>query len=500
MFRFVRKKSFVLFGLLLVAFLRIDFSSKIHAGAKAKRPNFILVLADDLGYGDLACYGHKVIKTPNLDAFAKKGLRLTSCYASHANCSPSRAGLMTGRTPTRIGITNWIPMLSPMHLRDSEITIAKLLQQAGYVTCHVGKWHLNGMFNLTGPQPDDHGFDHWFSTQNNCLPNHKNPYNFVRNDIPVGPIKGYASHIVVEEAIRWLDKERDKSKPFFMYVCFHEPHEPIASAKKFTDMYPYPENPSKSAHHGNVTQMDDAFGQLMRYLETSGLDENTIILFTSDNGPAITSIHPHGSAGPLRAKKGHMYEGGIRVPGIIYWKGHTRSGKTSNEPVCGIDVLPTFCEIAGVDAPKDRVIDGTSFVPIFEGKKINRTKPLYWHFNGARSKVKVVLRSGDYVLLAQLTGPEQKPGGSIRAEDQKALKEAELTKFELYDLSKDIGQTKDLAESEPERLRSMIKEMTKHYHEVREASPIWPEWEFARVESGRIEWPPYRKRKKKSGK
>jgi arylsulfatase A len=208
-----------------------------HTLAAAERPNFVIVLADDLGYGDVACYGNAAIKTPHLDRFAKEGLRLTSCYAGHANCSPSRAALMTGRTPTRAGIYSAIPMLSPMHLRTNEITVATLLRGAGYATAHVGKWHLNGMFNLPGqPQPSDHGFEHWFSTQNNALPNHRNPYNFVRNGIPVGTITGYASQIVADEAIRWLREGRDRAKPFFLHVCLHEPHEPIATDKRFADL------------------------------------------------------------------------------------------------------------------------------------------------------------------------------------------------------------------------------------------------------------------------
>src|SRR4051794_9155748 len=150
--------------------------------AAADRPNIVLVLADDLGYGDLHCYGEKNIQTPNLDRFASEGLRLTNCYAGHPNCSPSRTALLTGRTPTRAGVRNWIPEDSPMHLRPSEITNASLLKKAGYATCHVGKWHLNGAFNKpTQPQPVDHGFEHWYSTQNNAIPSHHNPNNFVRN-------------------------------------------------------------------------------------------------------------------------------------------------------------------------------------------------------------------------------------------------------------------------------------------------------------------------------
>ena len=178
---------------LLLAIIAGVFTGRFSLSAEAQsgdnhRSNFLIVLCDDLGYGDLGCYGHTVVQTPNVDHFAGEGLKLTDCYAAAANCSPARTGLMTGRTPYRVGIHNWIPMLSPMHVRESEITIATLLRDAGYDTCHSGKWHLNGWFNLPGqPQPNDHGFDHWFSTQNNCLPNHRHPYNFVRNSIPVGP-------------------------------------------------------------------------------------------------------------------------------------------------------------------------------------------------------------------------------------------------------------------------------------------------------------------------
>ncbi|MDA1314844.1 MAG: sulfatase [Acidobacteria bacterium] len=461
-------------------------------GAAGERPNILIVLSDDLGYGDLACYGNPVIRTPHLDRFAKEGLRFTDCYAGAPNCSPSRTALMTGRTPTRVGIHNWIPMLSPMHVKAEEITVATLLRRAGYETCHVGKWHLNGMFNLSGPQPSDHGFDHWFSTQNNALPNHHNPYNFVRNGIPVGPLDGYAAHIVVDEAARWLRQDWDRAKPFFQYVCLHEPHEPIASAARFADLYPS-DDPSYSAHHGNVTQMDDAFGRLMGALNEMGLRENTLVFFTSDNGPAITSIHPHGSAGPLRDKKGYVYEGGIRVPGILRWPGHTSAGTESSEPICGVDWLPTLCEVAGVAAPSDRAIDGTSLLPAVEGKPISRKTPLYWHFNAAQGEPKVAMRDGDWKILARLTGPETKQGGGIQAVDQRALKTAELTGFELYNLRDDIGEKQDLAASEPERLKQMLAKLRPMYSEVRDESPTWPEWEFARYEGGRIEWPAYRK-------
>ena len=474
----------------------------VNAQEKSKperRPNFIIVLADDLGYGDLGCYGNKDIKTPNLDKLARDGLRFTSYYAPAANCSPSRTGLLTGRFPTRAGIHNWIPMLSPMHVRAQEITLATLLRRAGYATCQVGKWHLNGMFNLPGqPQPSDHGFEHWFATQNNALPNHKDPYNFVRNGIPMGPLKGYSSRIVADEAIRWLKEVRDPDKPFFLYVCFHEPHEPIASAKEFTDLYPSPKDPSRAAHHGNITQMDDSFGRLMQALDKLGVGENTVVFFTSDNGPAVTAIHPHGSAGPLRAKKAHLYEGGIRVPGILRWPGHAKPGQESEEPVGGVDVLPTFCAIAGVSPPKDRAIDGASFLPVLQQKTIERKTPLFWHFYPAASAPKVAMRMGDWMLLAHLDGPEMKSRADIHADDQKAIKTAELSTFELYNLRRDLGQTTDLAAKEPKRLEEMAGVLRKLYREVRDESPTWPAWDWPRYEAERIVWPDYYKAKKKA--
>lgn len=461
------------------------------------RPNILVVLADDLGYGDLACYGHPRIKTPHLDRFAAEGLKLTDCYSAAANCSPSRTGLMTGRTPFRVGIYNWIPMFSPMHVRRSEITVATLLRNSGYDTCHSGKWHLNGDFNLPSqPQPWDHGFSHWFSTQNNALPNHRNPNNFVRNGKPAGQLEGYAAHLVVAEAIRWLEDIRDPERPFFQFVCLHEPHEPIASAKRFMDMYPS-DDPSLSAHHGNVTQMDDAFGQLIAALDRLQLREDTFVLFTSDNGPAITGIHPHGSAGPLRDKKGFLYDGGIRVPGIIQWPGHVTAGSVSATPVSGVDVLPTLCELAGVDTPTDRALDGASFLPVLDGASVERSRPLYWQFNRSRGEPKVVIRDGDWKLIARLTTPTPKPSGGITDDEIKTLKSAELTGFELFNLKRDIAEATDVQAEFPDVFERMQSSMQTLYLEVRAEAPVWPVWEWPRYESQRIVWPEYWTRRKK---
>jgi arylsulfatase A len=441
----------------------------------ADRPNIVLVLADDLGYGDLHCYGASDQQTPNLDRFAAEGLRLTSCYAGHPNCSPSRTALMTGRTPTRVGVRNWIPENSPMHLRQSEVTVAALLKKAGYATCHVGKWHLNGAFNKpTQPQPSDHGFDHWFSAQNNAAPSHRNPNNFVRNGQAVGELQGYSAHLVADEALRWLQSGRDAAKPFFIYVCFHEPHEPIASDEKYAKLYPSPDA-TYSAHHGNITQMDDAFGRLMRGLDELKLRDNTLVMFTSDNGPAITPRHPHGSAGPLRNKKGSVYEGGIRVPGIIRWPGKTQPASTSDEPVCGVDFLPTVCEITGIPLPADRKIDGASLLPVLSGGAISRTTPLYWHFNQAFGGPLVALRTGDWKILATLD-KSQPAGTVISPQTESDFKTAELKDFELYNLREDIGEKNNLSSTQPAKLAEMKSLLAAKYQEVRQESPTWPAW------------------------
>jgi arylsulfatase A len=436
------------------------------AMAEPARPNVILVLADDLGYGDLACYGAKDVQTPNLDRFAEEGLRLTHCYAGHPNCSPSRTALMTGRTPTRVGVRNWIPHGSPVHLRASEITVAKLLQQAGYATCHAGKWHLVGQFNDdAAPQPDDHGFDHWFSTQNNALPNHRNPHNFVRNGEEVGRIEGYAAHIAAREAIEWL-RGRDPSKPFFLYVCFHEPHEPIASDERYTKLYPH-DDPAYSAHHGNITQMDDAFGQLMQALDEQNLRDTTFVYFTSDNGPAITAQHPYGSTGGLRDKKGFVTEGGIRVPGIVRWPGRIEGGSVSDEPVCGVDFLPTVCSLAGIAPPTDRKLDGTDLAPLWKGEPLARTEPLYWHFNRAAGEFHVAMRVGDWKILARLDKVPPR-GNDIAAAEEADFKVAVPVAFALYYLKDDPAETKDLAVAEPQRFAEMKVRLLAKYREVRE--------------------------------
>ena len=456
------------------------------------RPNFVIVMTDDQGYGDLGSYGHPHLHTPHLDRLARQGLRLTDCYSAAANCSPARTGLLTGRMPYRAGVYSWIPMFSPMHLRESEITVATLLRDAGYATAVTGKWHLNGQFNTPmQPQPHAHGFDHWFCTQNNALPNHCNPYNFVRNGIPVGPLSGYAAHLVVDEAVHWLDMLRDPDKPFFLYVALHEPHEPIWTADRYRALYDFPDDPSREAYYGNVSQLDAAFGDLMGALRRLGLTENTLVFFTSDNGPARTRYHRAGSVGPLRGFKGQLWEGGIRVPGILSWPGRIQPGTVSDQPVSLLDVLPTLCELAGVPLPENRHLDGASLVPLLDGQSIQRHQPLYWQFHSDRNESpQVALRDGDWKLVAFLDRVPTWLG--IQQGAIEAVKEARVERFELYNLRRDIGETTELSLAEPQRLQQLRERLLRIYEEVCEEAPEWPLWEFPRYEAQRIEWPDYR--------
>ena len=349
------------------------------AEAPAKRPNVVIFLVDDMGYGDLGCYGNTIIQSPNIDKFAREAVRFTHGYAACAVCSPSRSAIQTGRTPYGNGVYDWIPAGQDMHLRQSEITIATLLKAAGYTTCHSGKWHLNGMFNSPEqPQPGDHGYDWWFATQNNAHPSHKDPDNFVRNGKPAGRLVGYSGSIVVDEGIDWLKHHRDSNKPFLLNVCTHETHQPIEADPKFQSLYPNADE-SHRQFYGDASQMDAAFGTLMKTLEELGEADNTIIFFTADNGPEGdgNTNRNCGSTGGLRGRKRWLYEGGIREPFMIRWPGHTKPGTTCDQSVIRSDIFSTVCAVTGVQPPADRVIDGTSILPALEDRPLERKVPLF---------------------------------------------------------------------------------------------------------------------------
>ncbi|MDX1925133.1 MAG: sulfatase-like hydrolase/transferase [Pirellulaceae bacterium] len=423
------------------------------AGAEPQ-PNVVLFLTDDQGWGDVGCYGHPRIQTPNFDRFANEGMRFTQCYSACSVCSPSRSAILTGRTPYRNGVWRWIPEGSQYHLRTSEIALPSILKKSGYDTCHVGKWHLNGLFNSKDqPQPNDHGYDHWLATQNNAAPNHLNPNNFVRNGQPAGVLHGPSSTVCVQEAINWLKSRIDKSKPFFLTVWTHEPHLPIETADEYLKLYSDIEDPDLRQHHGNVTQVDAAFGKLMSAIDDMGYRDNTFVMYTADNGPEGDGDkgRTRGSTGGLRGRKRHSHEGGIRVPGIVRWPGKVAAGSTSDIPIIGTDIFATVCEISHSQLPKDRVIDSASILPALRNETIERSQPLYWRNHLAPVKYRVAMRVGDWKIVG--------------ADD--------LSSFELYNLKEDWQESADLSVKYPDKFEELKAQLIAHDAAVLKDGPDW---------------------------
>jgi arylsulfatase A len=361
-------------------------------------------------------------------------------------------------------VYSYIDAGSPMHLQRSEITLATILRQNGYQTCITGKWHLNGdIASKTQPQPNEHGFDHWFCTDLNAMPSHKNPVNFYRNGKAVGEIEGYSCQIVVDEAIRWLQKQK-KGTPFFLYIPFHEPHVPIASPPELIERHTGTEK--ERLYYANIENMDNAIGRLLSYLNEEKQNENTLIIFFSDNGGTN-----HASNYPLKGRKSNVWDGGIRVPGIMHWPGHIKPGSVSTIPVSAVDIVPTICQVTGVSLPDKRTPDGTNIFPLFEGKEIHRRTPLYWFFY--RVTPSVAMRQGDWMLIGYLEDPNYKFTHPVRAADISYIKNSKITRFELFNVRTDIGQAWDLSEQEPGRLQQMSEKMRAIHHETLAQSPVW---------------------------
>ena len=422
-----------------ISFL-ICLSCDDPSGIEPKRPNIVFLLADDMGYGDYERIGGST-ETPNLNRLADEGIFFNNFYAAGPNCSPSRAGLMTGKSPAKVGMYSYRPQNHPLHLPDQEITIAELLKTRGYQTAHIGKWHLGeltGNLEFDHPQPHEQGFDYSMGTENNAEPSHHNPRNFIRNGKALGKVEGYSCQIVAQECMDWLNQKSDD--PFFLYVAFHEPHAKVASPPELVEKYK--NLPQKDAEYlANIDHLDSAIGRILNYLEQHDLMDNTIIMFSSDNG----SYRLASNAG-LKAVKSFLYDGGIRVPGIIRWSGIKTDRKVIEAPTGLVDLLPTLCEIVGIYPPDD--LDGTSFLTLLEGKPFQRKLPLYWFFY--RTSPEIAMRIGDHMILGLDNDTIPRPH-QFSQDDLGYLKNISLKNYELYDLRNDFSQEKNLFHTHPKK-------------------------------------------------
>ncbi|MDQ8200531.1 sulfatase-like hydrolase/transferase [Pelagicoccus enzymogenes] len=470
--------------------------------APVQQPNIIVILADDLGYGDLNLgipgtdvFKNPHIRTPNLAKLASDGLVMTHHYAASSVCSPSRAGLLTGRTPNRHNIPKWINDHSDderIFLPGSETTIPEILQENGYETAIIGKWHLNGAdwaqkenwTGWTGSFPNQQGFDYAFVTKENphetTAMKHNaqfEPGDFYRCDgdtvgEPVGKLPGYSSQIIVDQALDWLRQKRDPQKPYFLYLPFDAVHEKVENPAAFNALYDTG-NSDKDKYYANVTYLDAQIGRLLDFLYATKQEKNTLIVFSSDNGPEVckvyyNAVHSYGTSYPLHGHKRQIFEGGIRVPGIVRWSGTIEPGVT-DLPNSTLDLLPTLLQAAGIETPSDLKLDGTSILPHLKHREsITREKPLYWQnsiaenwsviegsgydrrFDGrAKNKIPtpiVAIRRGDFVLRGFRPLGEKSP-----------FVKPEI--FQLYDVVNDINEATELSQFETERYNEMKTEL-----------------------------------------
>ena len=405
---------------LLLAALSV--AGVVACAAANGQPNILLIYVDDLGYGDLGSFGHPVIQTPHLDKLADEGLKLTNYYAPSALCSPSRAALLTGRTPYRTGIKSWIPENSGIFLRKEETTLAELLKSRGYVTALVGKWHLNSnLADNEEPQPVDHGFDHAYGHNAFQIPTNRNPTNIFRNGEALGVQQGYTAEIYADEAIRWL-RQQQSGSPFFLLLSMAEPHTTFENPPEYNSMYKQytrgeiipvrsgeripretliPRGPGE--YYANITYMDAQLGRVLNELELQGLTDDTIIVFASDNGPVTSDwrkwweVNAYGSTGGLRGRKHYLYEGGIKVPAIIKYPRLIDEGSVSDQAVVGMDLFVTLVNLAGADVPGDRPIDGVNIEAVFQGGEL-KSRVLFWALPGD-TDVEYVIRKNNWKLF-----------------------------------------------------------------------------------------------------
>jgi arylsulfatase A-like enzyme len=399
----------------------------------ATQPNIVIFYADDLGYGELGCQGFtQDIPTPHIDSLAKNGLRFTHGYVAATYCSPSRAGLMTGRYPTRFG-HEFNSTANTVGLRRDQTTMATRLKALGYATAAVGKWHLG---NQPENLPTKRGFDEFYGTLNNTPFFH--PTNFIDSRISnevrtVTDPNFYTTDAYADRSIDWIEK--NKSKPWFLYLPFNAQHAPLQAPKKYLERFPKITDEKRQLFAAMMASMDDAIGRVVGKIRALGQEENTLIFFIADNGGPTASTTSHN--GPLRGFKMTTFEGGPRVPYIAQWKGKIPAGKTYDLPVMNLDVLPTAIIAAGGKTDPSWQLDGVDLMPYLTGKPTSRPhQTLYWRYGPQWA-----IRHGDLKLVVSKGGSGQP---------------------ELYDLATDIGESKDLASAQPAK--------------VKELQALWDKW------------------------
>lgn len=383
--------------------------------AADRPPNIVFVFADDLGINDLSCYGRQDQQTPHLDKLAAQGTRFTSAYCAQPICSPSRAAVMTGKTPARLHLTTFLPgradcvsqmLLHPkiaMQVPLEEVTIAESLKAAGYATGCVGKWHLGNQ----GFGPKEQGFDFVHTGQANTKPS-ATEGGKGESDLTAAAEKFIADH---------------KDRPFFLYMPHNNPHVPLAAKAELVEKYKDSFNPIYAAM---IETLDASVGRLMSKLDELKLTDRTIFVFSSDNGGLHVLESPHTPAThntPFRAGKGYLYEGGLRIPLIVRWPGVVKTGRVVDDPVINTDFVPTLLELAGVKS--DVAYDGTSLAGLLKGGNAP-VHPFFWHF-------------------PHFTNQGGRPGGAVRDGNWKLISHYDTGRVELYDLSKDIGEQRDIA-------------------------------------------------------
>jgi arylsulfatase A len=436
----------------LLAALAVCTSVNSSFAADQSRPNVVIVFADDMGYGDIGCYGNKTARTPNLDRMAAEGTRWTSFYVPQAVCSASRTALLTGCYPNRLGILGALNPQAQIGISDGEVTLGQLFKSRGYATAIFGKWHLGHHPQFLPPR---HGFDEYLGLpySNDMGPKPANPNNPPvplidgEKTIEQNPDVNMLTTRYTERAVAFVDKNKDR--PFFLYVPHTMPHVPLGVSPKHAGK-------SGAGIYGDVLmEIDWSVGEILAALKRNGLEDNTFVIFTSDNGPWLTYGNHGGRAGLLREGKGTEFEGGVREPCIMRWPGKVPAGRTLDTPAMTIDLFPTFAKLIGAEPPK-HPIDGKDIGPLAFGKP-GATSPqeAYYFFWGRELHA---VRSGKWKLHFP---HEYRHVGERRGADGKAAGQSNATiGLSLFDLESDVGETTNVADRHPEvvtRLKSLAE-------------------------------------------